>query len=215
MGMDQAGFYPQGGGRISATIRPAGRLRAVEAVQRGAIQVIQGVSAVANLDLSIAERQKRQAVQRLEKHRLPARVKIEQLASPSKGTMLFLLAEFEPAAEQVPHIDHEPDGAGKGSPAQCCYFALGELGKPAERVADEAVDNLLAFLKTGATLDQFLADQLLLPLAFASGPSQFLTPKVTQHLITNAAIIQIFTPAIIEIQGEMGQPGLVLVKPQG
>jgi RNA 3'-terminal phosphate cyclase (ATP) len=105
------------------------------------------------------------------------------------------------------------DGETSGGRSQCCYFALGELGKPAERVADEAVDELLAFLETGAAVDQFLADQLLLPLAFASGPSVLLTPRVTQHLITNAAIIQLFTPAEIEIEGEIGQPSFVRVKP--
>ena len=215
--LDQAGFYPQGGGRISATIRPAGNLLPIAAKLRGALHSIQGISAVANLDVSIAERQKRQALQRLEKGRLQAKIKTEQLSSPSKGTMLCLLAEFGTEHSTGPVLLNGRRGINEGAiggGSRCCYFSLGELGKPAERVADEAVDELLAFMETRATVDQYLADQLLLPLVFASGPSEFLTPKVTQHLTTNAAIIQMFTQAAIEIEGETGQPGRVLVKPQ-
>ena len=38
---------------------------------------------------------------------------------------------------------------------------VGAKGKPAERVADEAVDAALAFLRSGATVDSHLADQLV------------------------------------------------------
>jgi RNA 3'-terminal phosphate cyclase (ATP) len=209
--LDQAGFYPQGGGRISATIRPAGDLLPIAANARGELQGIQGISAVANLDASIAERQKRQALQRLEKHRLAAKIKVDRLSAASKGTLLFLLAEF--GAGRTTGAPEPAESSGGCS--RCCYDALGELGKPAEQVADEAVDELLAFLETEAAFDQFLADQLLLPLAFASGPSVFLTPKITRHLTTNAAIIQRFTPAAIDIQGEPGGPGMVTLRPGG
>jgi len=120
-------------------------------------------------------------------------IRIVQLPSPSKGTMLLLMAGFEHS--------------------QCCYFALGEVGKPAERVADEAVDALLAFLVTGAAIDQYLADQLLLPLAFADDTSTLHTSKVTNHLLTNAQVLRAFLPVNIEISGEIDQPGTVRIDP--
>lgn len=193
LSMDIAGFFPQGGGRLNATIRPAGPLSPLTIIQRGRLLHIQGISAVANLNLSIADRQKRQALRRLEKCCPGTKIKTVQLPAQSKGTFLLLLAEFEFS--------------------RCCYFALGELGKPAERVADEAVDALEAFLETGAAIDQYLADQLLLPLSLAGSPSEIKTCQVTQHLLTNAAIIQVFSHAEINIQGELGQPGLVRVIP--
>jgi RNA 3'-terminal phosphate cyclase (ATP) len=82
-------------------------------------------------------------------------------------------------------------------------------------VADEAVDALFEFLDTDGQTDQYLADQLLLPLAFASGASEFRTSRVTLHLVTNAAVIQSFLPARVQIMGEIGQPGLVRVEPAG
>jgi len=197
--LDQAGFYPQGGGRITATLRPAGRILPLNLGQRGALKRITGLSAVANLDLSISDRQKRQALRRLQEISWadkPPEIKIKTLEMPSlfKGTLLLLLADFE---------------CGRA-----CYYGLGALGKPAETVADEAVDALLVFLSTNGAIDEYMADQILLPLCLADGPSMVRTSKITAHLLTNASIIRAFLPARIEIQGEPGQSGLVRVWPE-
>ena len=94
-----------------------------------------------------------------------------------------------------------------------CYFGLGAKGKSAERVADEAVDWLEAFLRTEAVIDQYLADQVLIPLSFAKGESIFSIYEVTQHLLTNAEVIRRFSIADIHITGDVGEPGLVRVQP--
>jgi RNA 3'-terminal phosphate cyclase (ATP) len=194
--LDQAGFYPQGGGRISATIRPAAEITPLSILERGKLQTVTILSAIANLDLSIADRQKRQAIQRLDSfpsEYRPQTIKMKtlQLPSPVKGTILLLLAEFEQT--------------------QCCYYALGEPGKPAEQVANEAADALLQFLQSTGTVDQYLADQLLLPLSLANGPSIFRTNMVTEHLLTNASVIRAFLPLHIDISGNLGSSGIVRI----
>ena len=146
---------------------------------------------MANLEFSVAERQKHQALKRLRELSKVIEIEILALGSPSKGTLLLLLAEFEKS--------------------QCCFFGLGARGKPAERVADEAVDELLDFLATDGTVDHYLADQLMLPLALVPGMSELRTSKVTQHLVTNAEIVRMFLPVIIKIDGEIGQPGSVRI----
>jgi len=198
--LDQAGFYPQGGGRLSATIRPAGALQPLHLPERGALRSLRGLAGVANLPISIADRMKRQAVLRLQKSapwqaapRLA--IKTTQLPSPGKGAFLMLLAECETG--------------------QACYTALGEPGKPAEQVADEAIDGLLAYFESGAAIDPYLADQLLLPLSLARGTSEFSTCRITEHLRTNAAILQAFTSCQVEIDGQPGQPGTVRISTEG
>jgi RNA 3'-terminal phosphate cyclase (ATP) len=62
-------------------------------------------------------------------------------------------------------------------------------------------------------VDAHLADQLLLPLALAQGESALSTARVTSRLLTNAQVIRLFLPVRIEIEGEEGQPGRVLVSP--
>ncbi len=193
LSMEAAGFYPRGGGRIQATIRPSRELAPLEACERGALQRLAGLSAVANLDPEIAKRQKHQALRRLEPRFREAKIKTIGLPSPGKGTFLSLQAEFERSS--------------------CFYFGLGELGKHAERVADEAVDALESFLSTDGAVDQYLADQLLLPLAFAGGTSHVHTSQVTLHLITNAGILRLFLPLEIHIKGEIGQPGSITIIP--
>lgn len=190
--LEVAGFYPRGGGRVRATVQPALAFSPLRLANRGPLKKIRGISAVANLDLRVAERQKLQALKGL--GGVPAAIEFEilRLSSPSKGTLLLLLGEFEHS--------------------QCCFYALGALRKSAESVADEAVGEFLAFLTTDGAVDHYLADQLVLPLALAGGASEVRTSKVTQHLKTNAAIVKMFLPAAIEVDGEIGQPGSVRIQ---
>ena len=191
--LEAAGFYPRGGGRMRAIIQPATQITPLHVTERGALLRIQGISGVANLDMSIGKRQKLHALRRLEERLRAVKIEDLELTSPVKGTFLLLRAEFEHST--------------------CCYSALGELGKRAEIVADEAVDKLEAFLATDGAIDQYLADQLMLPLAFAGGESLLRTSKVTQHQLTNAAVIQQFMAVEIHIDGDLGKPGLIRITP--
>jgi RNA 3'-terminal phosphate cyclase (ATP) len=188
--LDQAGFFPRGGGQIRANIRPAGTLQPFQLKSRGTLQRISGVAGVANLSRAIAGRLRRQARYRLgDRH--PVQIKVADMPSPGKGAFLLLMAEYE-----------------KG---QSCAFALGEPGKRAERVADEAVEGLKISLGAADSLDPYLADQLLLPLAIAPGKSRFRTARVTRHLLTNAEVVRAFLPVKIEIEGSHGGPAWVAV----
>ena len=144
--LEAAGFYPRGGGHVVASVQPISRLSPLCLTSRGALKRIRGVSAVANLNDSIAERQRVQAIKRLKDVSGAIEIPIIRLPSPSKGSLLLLLAEFENS--------------------QCCFYGLGALGKPAERVADEAADEFLGFLATDGVIDPYLADQSY--IAFSS-----------------------------------------------
>ena len=71
--------------------------------------------------------------------------------------------------------------------------ALGEIGKPAEKVAGEACSALAQGLQSGCAADAHLADQLLLCAALAGGKSEFSTPVFSSHLKTNADVIRAMT----------------------
>jgi RNA 3'-terminal phosphate cyclase (ATP) len=199
LSLEECGFYPQGGGRISATIRPVSQTRPLVLEIRGELINMQGISAVANLDANIAERQKRWASGKLYSQFPDLRIKTTQLPSRFKGTMFLLHAQFLSESESTI--------------AAACYYGLGERGKPAERVADEAVDALQSFLATDGAVDPYLADQLLIPLACASGESRFRTSRVTQHLLTNAGIINQFRVARVSIDRAIGESGVVRITP--
>ncbi len=189
--MARAGFYPKGGGEIVAEIVPADEIKPLVLKKRGRLKDISIVSLVGNLPRHIMWRQKEKAERRLAARGItcPLDIRVGNMPAVGQGTMLLLVAEFEHS--------------------QCCYYGLGAIGKRAETVADEAVDGLFDFLKTDGVVDEFLADQLLLPLALSKGSSEFITPRVTTHLMTNVEVIEKFLPVKIEIE-DMGQGGGVV-----
>jgi hypothetical protein len=62
-------------------------------------------------------------------------------------------------------------------------------------------------------LGRRLADQVVLPLPLAAGESQFTTERVTQHLVTNAWVMNQFCPGRVRVEGEEGGPGRCWVAP--
>jgi RNA 3'-terminal phosphate cyclase (ATP) len=179
---------------LEARLGPGGGApRSLRLGERGRLLRVEGRSAVAGLPASIAERQARRARERLTALGVPVRVATEALEAPSPGTFLFLEARFENS--------------------RCCAMGLGERGKPAERVADEAVDEVEAYVRSGAAVDGHLADQILLPLALAEGESSFTAARVTRHLTTNAEVIGLFLPGVrLAVEGVEGSTGRVTVR---
>jgi len=189
----KAGYYPQGGGEIKAVIEPSQGSRSLDLVERGSLKQIRGISAVTDLPDHITRRMRDRLVSRLGRKYPLNDIRIKQIQGRGKGAFCGLRVEFEAS--------------------QACYFSLGERGKRAESVADELVDQVLRFMKTDGCIDQYLADQLLLPLALLDHESRLRVPKVTSHLVTNAKVIQKFISVEFIVDGDLGQPGLVTIIP--
>jgi len=188
--MNRPGFYPRGGGEVQAFIQPCAHLHGVRLDKRGVVHA-SGFSAVAGLDASIARRQARRATFRLQQYGLTAQLR-EETWEGGPGTVLAVELDTAP----VPTL----------------FFALGERGKPAERVADEAVEQVIAYFDAGdALVDAHSGDQLVLPLSLAEGPSEYRVAEVTRHLTTNIAIIRRFLDRDIVCEGEEGEPGVVRI----
>jgi RNA 3'-terminal phosphate cyclase (ATP) len=198
LAMPSAGFYPRGGGQLDAWIEPA-TPRAWILTERGSLRRIRGVAGVAKLADHIAQRLRARAIERLVDQSFLKEENIEietvRWPSPGQGAVLSLVAEHENAIPAT-------------------FVGLGEPGKPAEVVADEAVDQLIAFEAVSrGVVDPHSADQILLPLAVAEGRSIFTVSEVTEHLRTNAATIRAFLdrPISIEEPSQAGLPGRVVI----
>ena len=189
--MPSAGFFPIGGGRLEAWIEP-GRPQAIVRDTRGPVEV-RAEAGVCRLPTSIAERMIARAEERL---------------GPLGIDLLSDLAEWPGGGPGAAIALTASDGT---TPAT--FVGLGRRGKPAEAVADEAVDELLAYLSIpDAAIDPHSADQLLLPLALAEGRSIYTTPEATEHLRTNARTIAAFLDRPIQIdEPSDGGPARVVV----
>ena len=193
--LEGAGFYPRGGGVVRAVTDPIAAIRPLSLTARGKMLAIGGVSVVAQLPPAIAERQRRRAVERLEHLGVPIEIEVGSVPALSPGTFLFLCAEYEET--------------------RCCFSALGARGKRAERVADEACDELIAHHERPGAVEPNLADQLLLPLSLADGASEFSTSRISAHFLTNAELLGYFLPAAPVVNGDRGAPGTVRVAGAG
>jgi len=187
--IERWGWYPIGGGEIRVRIRGGARIQGIDLTERGQLKRIWGISAYSNLPDHIGVRQKERAIQMLRRQGFDAEITTIRAPSPGKGTCVFLVAEFENSI------------AG--------FTALGERGKRAEKVAEEAVSELLHYIRSGAALDKHLADQLILPMALAETTSVFTTCEVTQHLLTNIWVVEQFMGRCFEVEGEEGSKGRV------
>jgi RNA 3'-phosphate cyclase len=190
--LHRTGFYPKGGGIIKARVGMAAGLKPLTLIERGALQEIGILSLTADLPQGIADRQSRAAMEALAPCGVQMRSETLLLPSRSKGTMLLVEGHFESS--------------------HCTFFALGERGKPAERVGTEAADAFLRFLRSEAVVDEHGADQLILPLALAEGDSVFRTSVVTRHLETNIRILHHFLPSRVTVQGNRNGPGTVFIR---
>lgn len=185
------GFYPRGGGLVEAHVQPCASIAGLMLTEQGKVRGIGGFSAVAGLPEEIAERQARQAVKRLRAAGWTAAI-AKETWDGGPGTVLAVSVETEP----VPAL----------------FFGLGARGKRAERVADEAVEQALAYLEAEpAAVDAHSGDQLVLPLALAQGPSTFTVAEVTSHLLTNVDVIRRFLDRDIVCEGAAGGPGTVAI----
>lgn len=191
----RSGWFPIGKGEISALVHGHGsdRLRPLRLESRGPFHRVTGRAIAAQLPNHISRRMAERASALLNAAGLTAHIAAENLRAACAGTGIFLAAEYE-----------------RG---RCGFNALGRIGKPAEAVAEEAVEQLLRHHRSAATVDEHLSDQLLVPCALAEGPSAFLVDEVSRHLLTNAWVIEQFGLAQIAIEQRDRNVSLVTVMP--
>jgi RNA 3'-phosphate cyclase len=185
------GFYPRGGGEIRAVIHPCSRVKGLSLTTCPPLTTAGGFSAYAGLPESVGKRQARRLAVRLKAEGVESHIPLEEWRARNPGCVAAVIFRQAP----VPPL----------------FFGLGERGKPAEAVADDAADEAIRFRDSGCPVDEHSADQLLLPLAFSPDASEYRTANVTRHLTTNIATIGRFVDRTITLDAEVGRPGTVRV----
>jgi len=171
------GYYPKGGGKVTTEFGPS-ELGEINLTERGKILSAGGIShAHKNLEKArVTRRQTRSArpllYKRLSNEEVNSDIIIKQeyCESPSYGSGLVLWAETENSV------------IGSDS--------LGEKGRTAERVGQEAVNGLLRELDSGAPLDRWMGDQVVPYLALAGGAVK--VSEITEHARTNVMLANKF-----------------------
>ena len=173
------GFFPAGGGGITFEIPPKQNGRGGEI----------------NLCESIAE------------PRISARIYTSKLPIYIADKQRKLLLSSGLSFETIEHIEVKDSiSAGncvviciKGENRTTVFTGFGSRGKPSEKVINEVVGEAREFLNSGAAIDHYLADQLLIYMAMRQG-GRFTTNELSKHLTTNIEVIKKFLPADFSVK---------------
>lgn len=186
------GFYPGGGGKLRAVIQPWQQPHALDLQQRGERISQHGLCLIANLDQSIADKQLAEVKRHLNWN---AEDLIHQGLRNSHGVGNALILNVQSSA----HTE--------------IVSSYGDKSKSSEFVAQQASTEMKQYLASDAAVGEHIADQLLLPLAFAGG--RFTTNVVSEHFKTNSTIIEQFLPVKFNTEKRNAHCYLVEVKNEG
>ncbi|MBH0095872.1 RNA 3'-terminal phosphate cyclase [Psychrobacter sp. NZS113] len=197
----QAGFAPIGGGLIKTTITPFMRRadsKPLHLTERGALTNIALVASVLNLEYDIGKRELTSAKAVL------LETGMDDTLITTQANKLDGIGEGNTCYAQVTHecgdhLHHE------------IFTLLGEKRTSAEKIGYRLAGLVKRYLfKTDALVDEYLTDQLLLPLAL-SGGGEFTARIISQHTETQAWLIKQFLPVDIKFEAIGDQKTLVRV----
>lgn len=170
--LERFGFYPAGGGEVTASVEPCPQLAPRSWLEQGERRDCYAESFSAGIPGKVAERE-------LECVGKAMNWRGEQLrvrglpGDQGPGNALMLTFEYEHVTE--------------------VFTAFGEKSVSAENVARQAVNRARRYLASGAAVAEYLGDQLMLPLALAGGGG-FTVDEISMHARTNAQVIEMFLP---------------------
>ncbi|MCB9859208.1 MAG: RNA 3'-terminal phosphate cyclase [Phycisphaeraceae bacterium] len=168
--LERYGFYPAGGGLVRMRIKPVSMLTPIECVVRDEITHRRAIATLASLPAEIGKR---------ELHIVKN---------------VLALGDHEMGVNQLKDTDGMGNvlGIELGDANHVEVFTgFGQRGVSAEHVARSAANEARDYLKYGAPIGTYLADQLMLPMALA-GEGRFCTGPLSRHAETNAAVIESF-----------------------
>jgi RNA 3'-terminal phosphate cyclase (ATP) len=174
--LNEYGYYPKGGGKVSAFFEPC-KLRGYHYLNEK--EDIRGISHASNLPAHIPIRQAEAARIRLLEAGYTSQIETKSFAAFSTGSGITLWA-----------------GYLGGS-------AFGKRGLPAEQVGKYAAEEIISEKRARASVDIHLADQLIPYMALA-GNSSYIVRELSQHTLTNIWVVEQFLDIKFKIEEKEG-----------
>jgi len=179
------GYVPSGGGTIEIKVNPAsGKITPLKLTEQGEITKIEGISLSSYLnERKVSERMAAECNSVLNKRGLSADIRIiNDKTARQKGATLAIWALTD-------------SGCVIGS------NMAGKVGRTSEEIGKNVAKNLLEDLDSGATVDRFIADQVIIYAALADGESEFIVPRITEHIESNLWLVKDILGAEISAEG--------------
>ncbi|MHC1729966.1 MAG: RNA 3'-terminal phosphate cyclase [Syntrophobacteraceae bacterium] len=181
------GYVPLGKGELRLVVEPvAAPLRGIDKREQGKVHKLRAVSLASHLGREmVAGRMADRCRELLAPKGYSAEIStIEDTTALQKGAALLLWAETD-------------TGCLIGSDR------AGKRGRSSESIADYVEKAFLEDMSTGATVDRFTADQLILFAGLASGLSRYFVPHLTDHIESSLWLIEKILGARTQLNGRM------------
>jgi RNA 3'-terminal phosphate cyclase (ATP) len=182
--MLRPGYVPKGQGHLMLEVNPLpALLEPLHMVEQGAVKEISGISLASHLEeAKVSDRMASRCQELLGERGLSARIRIlNDDTALQKGAALFLQART----------------------GTDCLLGADQAGRPGRRsetIAEFVVKSLLEDLRAKATTDRHLADQLILFAALAAGRTEYLIPRVTDHIEANLWLVEKILGAKVKLK---------------
>jgi RNA 3'-terminal phosphate cyclase (ATP) len=193
------GYVPKGQGHLRVAVKALRKpLKSLNLPSQGNLETLRAICLASHLDGErVSERMAAHCQSLLTRRGYPVRMAILHDATAiQKGAVMLLTAETRTGCLL---------GADRA----------GKRGRSSESIAEFVVKTLLEDLKTGATTDRFLADQLILFAALAEGRTEYLLPRVTEHVNSNLWLVEKILGAKTELQENLLRINGIGLSPNG
>jgi|Deesub1362A_J573_1020465.scaffolds.fasta_scaffold00008_272 RNA 3'-terminal phosphate cyclase (ATP) len=173
------GYYPVGGGKVRLRVVPSGMLDRVKLLDRGGLDEVLIRSVVSRLPQHIIHRQADAALKTV-------------LRSGLRDLENIIKVEKE-------HVPHDKAGgpgtsilvvARHSEGLYCGGDSIGERGKPAEKVGEDAAKRFLGWLKSGAVLDRYVGDMIIPFMALSEGGGVYTVSEFTRHMESALYVVE-------------------------
>jgi RNA 3'-terminal phosphate cyclase (ATP) len=180
------GYYPKGGGTIQVTVQPVAKpLTPIRLLDQGRVTAVKGIAIASHLKQGqVSQRIAEACCNHLEKKGFTAEIEcIDDTTANQKGAALIAYAITDTG---------------------CILGAdmAGKIGIRSEQIGKTVADQLLDDLRSGSTVDRFIADQLILYAALADGESAWLVPSITDHVESNLWLVSHLLGASTLVKGQ-------------
>jgi len=170
------GYVPRGGGIIQVSIKPvSGGLKPLSLLKQGKVKKVTGLALSSHLrEQRVSQRMAEECQKVVAEKGHQARIEtLWDETAPQAGASLTLWAETD-------------SGCLLGSDQ------AGKRGRSSEQIGRYVARNLLEDLGSSATVDRYLADQLIIYAALAAGTTEYIIPWFSEHVEANLWLVEKF-----------------------
>ncbi len=176
--LERYGFFPAGGGRLNMSVQGCWSKSALNLLETGPPTRIWARALFNGMPAHIAERELDVCRSQLKL----ADCQLRRVSSRGPGNALLVVVE-RPQLVSV-------------------FAGFGKRGVRAELIAQQVVSSVQHFLQSDVAVEEYLADQLILPMALAGG-GHFTTTEPSTHLLTQLNMVSRF----LELEARVTRDG--------